>query len=80
MKIKIGIIGGSGFYQFLKGKEVSVLTPYGKPSDKILISEYANKKIAFLSHHGKKHQLKSEVKPGDFVIRDNKKYSQRENL
>lgn len=53
----IGIIGGSGFYGFLKGKEVAVHTPFGKPSDKILISEYAGQKIAFLSRHGKKHQF-----------------------
>jgi 5'-methylthioadenosine phosphorylase len=56
MTTKIGIIGGSGFYEFLKGKEISVKTPYGKPSDKILISEYDGKKIAFLPRHGKKHQ------------------------
>lgn len=56
MEIKIGVIGGSGFYEFLKGKEVSVATPYGKPSDKILIFEHARRKIAFLPRHGKKHQ------------------------
>lgn len=56
MEIKIGIIGGSGFYQFLEGKEVLIKTPYGNPSDKILISEYQGKKIAFLPRHGKKHQ------------------------
>ncbi|MBZ9572713.1 S-methyl-5'-thioadenosine phosphorylase [Patescibacteria group bacterium] len=56
MKIKIGIIGGSGFYEFLKGKEAFVRTPWGKPSDKILISEYFGKKIAFLPRHGKRHQ------------------------
>jgi len=56
MKIKIGIIGGSGFYQFLKGKEILIRTPYGKPSDKILISECNRKKIAFLPRHGKRHQ------------------------
>jgi len=56
MKIKIGIIGGSGFYRFLKGKEVSVSTPYGKTSDKISIFEYKGRKIAFLPRHGKKHQ------------------------
>ncbi|MFC1701069.1 S-methyl-5'-thioadenosine phosphorylase [Patescibacteria group bacterium] len=53
---KIGIIGGSGFYKFLDGKEVSVSTPYGKPSGKILISEYEGRKIAFLPRHGKEHQ------------------------
>jgi len=57
MKAKIGIIGGSGFYKFLKGKEVLVKTPYGLPSDKILISEYAGQKIVFLPRHGKKHQF-----------------------
>lgn len=56
MKIEIGIIGGSGFYQFLKGKEVVIKTPYGQPSDKILISEYSGKEIAFLPRHGEKHQ------------------------
>ena len=56
MKAEIGIIGGSGFYQFLKGKEVSIRTPYGKPSDKILLSQYQGRKIAFLPRHGKRHQ------------------------
>jgi len=53
----IGIIGGSGFYQFLEGKEIAVTTPYGQPSDKILISEYEGRKIAFLPRHGKKHSF-----------------------
>jgi len=53
----IGIIGGSGFYKFLDGQEVSVETPFGKPSDNILISEHCGKKIAFLPRHGKKHQF-----------------------
>lgn len=56
-KNKIGIIGGSGFYDFLQGKEISIGTPYGKPSDKILLVEYADKQIAFLPRHDKKHQL-----------------------
>lgn len=53
---KIGIIGGSGFYKFLKGKEINVSTIYGRPSDKILLAEYAGEKIAFLPRHGKKHK------------------------
>jgi 5'-methylthioadenosine phosphorylase len=56
-KIKIGIIGGSGFYHFLRGKEVKITTPYGNPSDKILISEFRERKIAFLPRHGRNHQL-----------------------
>lgn len=57
IKAKIGIFGGSGFYNFLKGvKEISVQTPYGQPSDKVVIGEYAGQKIAFLPRHGRKHQ------------------------
>ncbi|MDD5750279.1 MAG: S-methyl-5'-thioadenosine phosphorylase [Candidatus Pacebacteria bacterium] len=56
MEAETGIIGGSGFYEFLEGEEVAVETPFGEPSDKILLSEYAGKKIAFLPRHGKKHQ------------------------
>ena len=37
---KIGIFGGSGFYDLLdKKKEIEVKTPYGKPSDKIMVGE-----------------------------------------
>ena len=56
MEIKIGIIGGSGFYKFLKGKEMLMRTLYGSPSDKVSIFKYKDKKIAFLPRHGKKHQ------------------------
>ena len=55
-KVKIGIIGGSGFYEFLKGKEILMRTLYGSPSDKVSIFEYKGQMIAFLPRHGKKHQ------------------------
>ena len=64
---EIGIIGGSGFYEFLapasaeamagKSEEVAIDTPFGEPSDKILLAQYCGKKIAFLPRHGKKHHL-----------------------
>lgn len=57
-KAQIGIFGGSGFYDFLsKGKEIDIKTPYGRPSDKILVGEYEGKAVAFLPRHGKKHQF-----------------------
>lgn len=56
-KAEIGIFGGSGFDEFMKnGKEVSVTTPYGKPSDKIVISEIHGHRVAFLPRHGRQHQ------------------------
>jgi len=57
MRDIIGVIGGSGFYSFIKGKEVSMATPYGKPSDKILIGEIEGRRVVFLPRHGKKHHL-----------------------
>jgi len=55
---EIGIIGGSGFYEFLnKGRWVDIKTPYGKPSDKIFLGEYRGKKIAFLPRHARGHKI-----------------------
>lgn len=56
---EIGLIGGSGFYQFFKGSasEVAVKTKFGWPSDKITIGEVAGQSVAFLPRHGKKHHL-----------------------
>jgi len=63
-KAEIGIFGGSGFYEFLKNaKEIEISTPYGKPSDKIALANYAGHKIAFLPRHGKKHQYPAHMIP-----------------
>jgi len=54
----IGVFGGSGFYSFLDNvEEIEVKTPYGSPSDKIALAKIADKTVAFLPRHGKKHQL-----------------------
>ena len=64
-KVKIGIIGGSGLYSSgdtTVSTQISVDTPYGKPSDKIHITTVNNHYIAFLSRHGDGHTLNpSEV-------------------
>jgi 5'-methylthioadenosine phosphorylase len=58
MKVRVGIIGGSGFYELLSNTEgKNVKTPYGKPSDKIYIGNLSEKKVAFLPRHGKKHTI-----------------------
>ncbi len=59
-KAEIGIFGGTGLYDsglFLDSKEITVDTPYGKTSDFITIGTLHNKKIAFMSRHGKKHSI-----------------------
>ena len=57
-KADIGIFGGSGFYNFLENiEEVSIITPYGAPSDNLFLSEVKGKKVAFLPRHGRKHSI-----------------------
>ncbi len=55
---EIGIFGGTGIYdsELLQDtKEVSIDTPYGKPSDTITLGTFKDRKIAFMPRHGKKH-------------------------
>lgn len=58
--VKIGIIGGSGLYQ-MEGLKVLdekwVDTPFGKPSDHIILGELEGEKVAFLPRHGRGHIL-----------------------
>ncbi|MCG2700251.1 S-methyl-5'-thioadenosine phosphorylase [Candidatus Parcubacteria bacterium] len=56
---EIGIIGGSGFYEFFgkRAKEIEVETKFGKPSGKITIGSLFSKKVAFLPRHGRNHQI-----------------------
>jgi 5'-methylthioadenosine phosphorylase len=54
----IGVIGGSGFYELLeKGDEVVVETPFGAPSDALVVGEVAGRRVAFLPRHGRDHRF-----------------------
>src|SRR5580700_9942512 len=54
----VGVIGGSGFYEFFtSADEVAVTTPYGEPSDPIMIGEVAGRRVAFLPRHGRDHRF-----------------------
>lgn len=56
----LGVIGGSGLYQ-MKGLEaiekVVVDTPFGSPSDSIIIGKLEGVKLAFLPRHGVGHVI-----------------------
>ena len=57
---KIGIIGGSGLYRiegFSDVKEVSVKTPFGDPSDRLVTGVFEGKEVVFLPRHGKGHRI-----------------------
>lgn len=55
---EIGVIGGTGFYAFLDdAREVAVDTPYGPPSDPIVVGEVGGRRVAFLPRHGRDHRF-----------------------
>ena len=59
-KVRIGVIGGSGLYEMegMTGiKEVKPRTPFGDPSDIVVIGEIEGKRIAFLPRHGRGHYI-----------------------
>jgi len=57
--VKVAIIGGSGLYDI--GLEIEdefyPETPWGNPSDKIIVGRYNQVPVAFLARHGRGHFL-----------------------
>ena len=55
---EVGIIGGSGVYDpsiFEDTRELNIDTPFGSPSDNVIIGRLGEKEVAFLSRHGRGH-------------------------
>jgi 5'-methylthioadenosine phosphorylase len=68
--IRIGIIGGSGLYQmagFAETREIEVHTPFGAPSDALVIGRMEGRNVAFLARHGRGHR----ILPGEINYRAN---------
>ena len=66
----IGIIGGSGLYEMESLEEaqwVAVDTPWGAPSDELLIGRIEGVKFVFLPRHGRGHR----IPPGEVNARAN---------
>ncbi|MGB0911591.1 MAG: MTAP family purine nucleoside phosphorylase, partial [Nitrospirales bacterium] len=56
----IAIIGGSGLYQMAglqRIREVRVQTPFGRPSDRIILGTMEKRRVAFLARHGRGHKV-----------------------
>ncbi len=57
---KLGVIGGSGLYE-IDGlgdvEEVRVKTPFGDPSDAIVLGTLEGTRVAFLPRHGRGHRI-----------------------
>jgi 5'-methylthioadenosine phosphorylase len=63
---KIGIIGGSGLYKMegMTGVEkVKVSTPFGEPSDAIILGNLEGIRVAFLPRHGEGHRISPSELP-----------------
>jgi 5'-methylthioadenosine phosphorylase len=58
--VKLAVIGGSGVYDMealTDIEERQIPTPFGDPSDTIVIGTLSDKRIAFLPRHGRGHRL-----------------------
>ena len=63
---RVGVIGGSGFYQIdglTNADELHVDTPYGEPSSAIVVGMLEGERIAFLSRHGPGHRILPQELP-----------------
>ena len=59
-KRKLGIIGGSGLYKMEGFEKVvwkKINTPWGKPSDEILLARIDKEEICFLPRHSRGHKI-----------------------
>ncbi len=59
-KVEIGIIGGSGLYAMpgITGlTEHRIDTPFGAPSDALMVGELDGRPVAFLARHGRGHRI-----------------------
>ena len=66
----LGIIGGSGLYEFAELREVErvrLTTPFGDPSDEIVIGSLGERRVAFLPRHGRGHR----IQPSELNFRAN---------
>lgn len=63
---RIAVVGGAGLYQ-MEGmdeiEELKLSTPFGKPSDAIVLGNLEGVKVAFLPRHGKGHRISPSELP-----------------
>jgi 5'-methylthioadenosine phosphorylase len=56
----VGVIGGSGLYAIeglMGAHEIRVETPFGSPSDALIVGELGGVPVAFLPRHGRGHRI-----------------------
>jgi len=63
---KVGVIGGSGLYNMeglTEVEKVKISTPFGEPSDAIMLGNLEGVRIAFLPRHGEGHRISPSELP-----------------
>src|SRR6202158_589424 len=58
--VRIGVIGGSGLYHMpglQNAREIKVKTPFGDPSDALVVGMLEGKRVAFLARHARGHRF-----------------------
>jgi 5'-methylthioadenosine phosphorylase len=64
LRPEIGVIGGSGFYEYLDDAvEVEIDTPFGPPASPITVGELEGRRVAFLARHGRGHRFAAHRVP-----------------
>jgi len=66
LKAKVGVIGGSGLYEMggiTEMEKVKVGTPFGEPSDAIVLGNLGGVRVAFLPRHGVGHRISPSELP-----------------
>jgi 5'-methylthioadenosine phosphorylase len=69
-EVKLAVIGGSGVYDIEALTDVEeryITTPFGDPSDRVVIGSLSGMRVAFLPRHGRGHRLT----PGEVPYRAN---------
>ncbi len=62
-RAEIGVIGGSGLYALLEATDGRLIgsvlpdTPFGSPSDPLVLAEIGGRRVAFLPRHGTDHRF-----------------------
>ena len=70
VRAETGILGGSGLYALAgleNPSEIEMETPFGVPSDPIVVGSLGGRPVAFLARHGRDHTLL----PGEIPYRAN---------
>ncbi len=65
-KAQIGVIGGTGLYKMVEMTEVEELkiaTPFGEPTDPIILGNLEGVRVAFLTRHGRGHRVSPRELP-----------------